>query len=168
MLRGIGNLNAWTRQVGRRQVSSITLAGAHVGIYRARSLRATTTGSTGHRDRCSHCPTTEEKQHAIAASSDVEKTKVQALALEPQRTRLYSRDESKPPARVCPGDSRGKMWPPQGPTSSLRRPIGRALGAGFDRRLMALRKDATTGREEAHTFCSRRRRSSEDEKMLLK
>ena len=55
----VQGLDLWTRQVGRRQVSSITLAGGHAGIDRARSLRATA-GSTGHRYCCSHCPTIEK------------------------------------------------------------------------------------------------------------
>ena len=32
------------------------------------------------------------------------------------------------------------MWPPHAPTSSHRRPIGRVLGAGFDRRQLSLRQ----------------------------
>ena len=65
-MRGSGNstmgrlIGLWTRQVGRRQVNCITLAGGHAGIDRARSLRATA-GSTGDCYRCSHCPTTEKK-----------------------------------------------------------------------------------------------------------
>ena len=51
-----------------------------------------------------------------------------------------SRDEAKPPASVRPGDSRGKMRPSHVPTSSHRWPIGRVHGAGFGRRLLALRK----------------------------
>ena len=63
-------IDAWTRQVDRRQVSSNTLAGGHVDIDMARSLRATT-GSTGHR-RCGHCRCTE-KNHALPCRSLVKK-----------------------------------------------------------------------------------------------
>ena len=79
----VQGLDLWTRQVGRRQVSSITLAGGHAGIDRARSLRTT----AGHHHRCSHCPTTEKKARHTAASSDREK-RCGLLALELQRSQL--------------------------------------------------------------------------------
>ena len=92
--------HAWTR-VGRRQVSSITLARGHVGIDRARSLRATT-GSTGHR-----CRNHGGKKHAAESVTHVLKK---------------------------------KMRPQHALISSHKLPIGRFLGAGFGRRLLALRQ----------------------------
>ena len=65
-----GQLDLWTRQVGRRQVRSITLAGGDVRIDRARSLRATT-GSTGHRS--SHCRTTEKESTPLPRHPIIQK-----------------------------------------------------------------------------------------------
>ena len=44
------------------------------------------------------------------------------------------------PACVQATPEAKKMQPPHAPTSSHRRPTGRVLGGGFDRRLLALRK----------------------------
>ena len=95
------------------------------------SLRATT-GSTGHRYRCSTFPTTEKKITPLPNRPIMEKK---------GRRHSCSRDEAKPPASVRPGDSQGKiMRLSHAPTSSHRRPIGRVHGAGFDRRLLSLRQ----------------------------
>ena len=135
-------LDAWTRQAGRQQVSSIKM---NVGVDRTRSLRATT-GSTVHCYRCSHCPTTEnkagEKAHhcRLIRSHEIEDAGCYS-------TRdSCSRDVQPPAVRPC--DSRGnKMRPPHAPTSSHMRPIGHFLEMNFDMRLPALRKVYSTGRE---------------------
>ena len=86
-------------------------------------------------------PTTRQrrKQHA-SRSSDREKKDAGYWLSSHGARDSCSRDESKPPASVRLGDSRKKMQPPHAPTSSHRRPTGRVLGGGFDRRLLALRK----------------------------
>ena len=121
-------VNAWSgRQVGRRQVSSIALAGGHVCVDMARSLRATI-GSTNHRYHCSHCTRQQRKTHATAAI--VKKGFVTKRIVKKQVISSHSgscsRDEAKPPASVRPGDSREEKMrpPPRAPTSSHRRPIG--------------------------------------------
>ena len=123
-------LGAWTRQVDRRQVSSNTLAGGHVDIDMARSLRATA-GSTGHR-RCGHCRCTE-KNHALPCRSLVKKIedggRSRAAALTTRVLMLSRRGQPscQRASRQLPGK---KMRPPHAPSSS-HRPTGRCLGAAL-------------------------------------
>ena len=127
-------LDVWTRRVGRRQISSITLAGAHDRIagfalcVPQLAARATATAVATARQRRKITP---------LPSNLIVKKRIRAAGSRATRD-SSSRDEAKPLASVRPGDSK-KMRPPHAPTSS-HRPIGRVLGAGFDRRLLALRQ----------------------------
>ena len=130
-------LDAWARQVGRRHIS-ITLAGGHMGICRVRTVCATT-GSTGHRYRCSHCPSTEKNTSTPLPCQPIVKS------LEQQRY------EAKPPA--CVHATPEKKMRPHAPISSHRRPTGRFLGAGFDRRLLALQQTTEKSRPAGRLTC---------------
>ena len=111
---------AWTRQVGRRQISSITLAGGRVGFEKARSLRAAT-GSTGHRYGCSHCPITEKKSTPLPCHPIVEKVEDAGCWLSSHRL-LFATLILVTTASERPGVSREKnMRPPRAPASSQRR-----------------------------------------------
>ena len=74
----------------------------------------------------------------------VKKSKMRATSSRATTRDSCSRDEAKPPASVQATHEakkmEKKMQPAHASTSSHRRPTGRFLGAGFDRRLLALRK----------------------------
>ena len=105
-----------------------------MGIDRACSLRATT-GSTGHRYHCcSHCPTTEHK------AGRWRRSKMRAAGSRPTllATLVLVTRPNLLPACLQTTPEEKKMRPPHAPTSSHRLRIGCVLGAGFDRRLLAL------------------------------
>ena len=145
-------LDAWTRQVGRRQVSSISSAGGHLALTGlARCVPQLAAFYKIHYGPPLHCRSQPLPDNGKKARHAMWKRIEDAgCCLSSHSARdACSRYEARPPASVRP--SRGKkMRPPHAPTSQHRRPIGRFLGGIFDRRLLALRhviRDALTGRE---------------------